>query len=129
MLARGRVPETLQVMDDDQSGTGISPAADHEGLGETLPVADHLDPYWRSISLQAAARVARFAELSATPRAGPEIGSWDIDTIEQRGRHSLVLGFVVGAVLYAGIMAFFVDMLRSPLALPKEIATTLALPR
>jgi hypothetical protein len=128
MLARGRASETIAIM-DDQSAAVIPPAADQEGIGETLPVADHLDPYWRSISLQAAARVARFAELSATPGAGPESDPWNTDTIEQGGRHSLVLGLVVGAVLYAGIMAFFVDMLRSPLPLPTEIATTLVLPR
>src|SRR4030088_3101929 len=116
-------------MDYDRSGAGITttanrpkgpPAADHEGIGERFPVADDIDPYWRSISLQAAARAARFAELSAKPGAGSASNSSHTDAIEQGHSRSLVLGFVAGAALYAGIMSFFLDMLRSPLPSPKE---------
>lgn len=38
-----------------------------------------------------------------------------------------MVGLVVGATLYAGIMSFFIDMLRSPVASPTEISTTLLL--
>jgi hypothetical protein len=115
-------------MDDDQSDAGITTTANQPEGPPAFPVADDTDPYWRSISLQAAARVARFAELAATHGAGWASNSSHSDEIEQRSRRSWMLGFVVGATLYAGIMSFFLDMLRSPVASPTEISTTLLLP-
>ena len=103
-------------MDDDQSDAGIATTANLPEGPPAFPVAAGIDPYWRSISLQAAARAARFAEASARPGGRWASKAFHADEIEQEGRRSLMLGFVVGAALYAGIMSFFVDMLRSPLS-------------
>jgi hypothetical protein len=114
-------------MDDDRSDAGITTPADQPEGPPASPVADNIDPYWRSISLQAAARLARIADLAATHGAGWPGYASNSDEIERRSRRSWMVGLVVGATLYAGIMSFFIDMLRSPVASPTEISTTLLL--
>jgi hypothetical protein len=86
-----------------------------EGQGVAAPasVSHGVDPFQQSISLQAAARLARIGERRAT---------FDFKEPENKPsdtRHSvrrlckLVLRIVVGTALYAGIMYLFMSILRS----------------
>jgi hypothetical protein len=90
-------------------------AAPEEGVGEPLSVSHGVDPYRQSISLQAAARLARIAERRATIVRGSESEPSDMDGHFVRRLCKLVLGFAVGAALYAGIMYPFLVLVRSPL--------------
>jgi hypothetical protein len=99
----------------------LVPANEDESVGELLPVADVVDPYWQSISLQAAARLTRLAERRATEVENKPIG---IDEHLFRRSYTLVIAFAVGTALYAGIMSIFLGDLRSPLPSPDVIAAT-----
>ena len=105
----------------------LPPAAEGRGVGEPFSDTDGIDSYWQSISLQAAARVARFAERPATPATGSK--SELAKHLSRSRSYKLVLGFTIGAALYAGITYVFLGTLRSPLPLPNEMAGTAPLRR
>jgi len=109
--------------------TRVLPATEGQDVGEPLSVTDDVDPYRRSISLQAAARVARLAERQATLATEIESEPIRIDGHLFRRSCKLVLGFAVGTALYAGIMYPFLAMLRSPLPSPDAMAATAPLRR
>ena len=93
----------------------VRPPTEGQGVGEPLSATDGVDPYWQSISLQAAARLARLAERRETVAPGFESEPPRTDRHLFRRSYKLVLGLTVGVALYAGIMYIFLGMLRPPL--------------
>jgi hypothetical protein len=88
-----------------------------EGQGVAAPVsASHgVDAFRQSISLQAAARMARIGERRATfDFKEPESEPSDTDGHSVHRSCKLVLGFVVGTALYARIMYRFMGIMRFP---------------
>jgi hypothetical protein len=89
-----------------------SPMAANDERGEMLPVT--ADPYWQSISIQAAARLARLDEQWKLRAAEAEIEQPRIAGNFARRSYQLALMVAVGTGLYAGITYLLLSDLRLP---------------
>ena len=103
-----------------------SPMAANDERGEMLPVT--VDPYWQSISVQAAARLTRLDEQWKLRVAEAEIEQPRIAGNFARRSYQLALMVAVGASLYAGITYLLLSDLRLP-AVSGSAATLTATPR
>jgi hypothetical protein len=89
-----------------------SPMAANDERGEMLPVT--VDPYWQSISVQAAARLTRLDEQWKLRAAEAEIEQPRIAGNFARRSYQLALMVAVGTGLYAGITYLLLSDLRLP---------------
>ena len=113
-------------MDKQVSPFEASPMAANDERGEMLPVT--ADPYWQSISIQAAARLARLDEQWKLRAAEAEIEQPRIAGNFARRSYQLALMVAVGTGLYAGITYLLLSDLRPP-AVSGSAATMTAAPR
>ena len=86
--------------------------AANDERGEMLPVT--VDPYWQSISVQAAARLTRLDEQWKLRAAEAEIEQPRIAGNFARRSYQLALMVAVGTGLYAGITYLLLSDLRLP---------------
>jgi hypothetical protein len=100
-------------------------------LGEPPSVTDDIEAFAQAISLQAAARAARYAigSRSGAPHAiGIQQENREIELGERVSlsrSFNLVLAFAIGVAVYAGIVYFILGMqLHSPLPSPSVAAAT-----
>jgi hypothetical protein len=100
--------------------------------GEPRYDVDEADVFTQAISVQAAARAARFATRPRLTYFELQEAFRKIDLQERLSRlrsFKLVLAFAIGAAVYAGIMYYTAGInLRSPLLSPSALAETTPLP-